>query len=148
MAAKSIIDEIASKCLIRRVRTLNRALTNVYDEELRPFGLKVSQLNLLIVIGKRGPVRRIDIGETIGLDPSTLTRNLKVMQRNGWVEEVLEGTDGRTNPVRLTAKGRKLIERIAPAWRKAQAKTSKLLGKDASTILIKTSDALRNSTVT
>lgn len=142
MAKSKIVDEIASKCLVRRVRTLNRVLTNIYDEELRPFGLKSSQLNLLVVIAKRGPVRRIDIGKVIALDPSTLTRNLSVMQANGWIEDVLEGTDGRGNPVRLTAKGLKLIERIAPAWRKAQARTSKFLGKDGSEFLVKTVDAV------
>ena len=142
MAKSNIVDEIASKCLVRRVRTLNRVLSNIYDEELRPFGMKSSQLNLLVVIAKRGPVRRIDIGKIIALNPSTLTRNLSVMLANGWIEEVFEGTDGRGNPVQLTAKGRKLIERVAPAWRRAQAQTSKLLSKDGTAILIKTVDAV------
>src|SRR5678809_965873 len=75
----NIIDQIAHECLLMRVRKLDRVLTGIYDAELRPFGLKASQTNLLVLVAKAGPIRRIEIGKRLHLDPSTLTRNLKIM---------------------------------------------------------------------
>jgi DNA-binding MarR family transcriptional regulator len=106
----------------------NRVLAAVYDEELRPFGLKSSQLSLLVAVTKAGPVRRIELGRLLSLDPSTLTRNLAVMLKHGWIEEVPDDGDQGGAPLTTTAMGRKLLERIAPAWRRAQARAKKMLG--------------------
>jgi DNA-binding MarR family transcriptional regulator len=134
---KGIIDHMACECLLGRARVLNRVLTGIYDDELRPFGLKATQLNLLVVVAKVGPIRRIDIGKLLHLDPSTLTRNLKVMLTNGWIEEIADGEDGRGLPLQATAQGRDLLNRIGPAWRKAQDRTQKLIGDDGARLLLK-----------
>lgn len=132
-----IIDQIACECLLMRVRKLDRVLTGIYDAELRPFGLKASQTNLLVLIAKAGPVRRIEIGKRLRLDPSTLTRNLKIMLTNGWIKEIADGEDGRGLPVQITTQGRDLLNQIGPAWRKAQTRTEKFLGEDGATLLRK-----------
>ena len=132
---KNIIDQIAGECLLGRARILTRVLTGIYDDELRSFGLKATQLNLLVAVARVGPVRRIDIGKRLHLDPSTLTRNLRVMLNNGWIEEVAGGEDGRGLPVQITARGRDLLNRIGPSWRKAQDRTQKLIGNDGATLL-------------
>lgn len=119
-----------------RARRLARVLTAIYEDELRAFDIKPSQLNLLVAVAKFGPVRRIDLGRATDLDPSTLTRNLAVMQANGWIRDSVEGEDGRGNPVAITPKGRALIERVGPAWRKAQQRTRKLLGGDRAAALL------------
>jgi len=134
---KDIIDQIACECLLGRARKLNRVLTGIYDDELRAFGLKASQLNLLVVVARLGPIRRIDIGKRLHLDPSTLTRNLKVMLTHGWVQEIADGDDGRAFPLQVTAQGRNLLIQIGPSWRKAQTRTEKLLGDDGATLLRK-----------
>ena len=131
----SLIDQIAGECLLMRVRKLDRVLTGIYDAELRPFGLKASQTNLLVLIAKAGPVRRIEIGKRMSLDPSTLTRNLKVMLTNGWIKEIDDGEDGRGLPVQITAQGRDLLNQIGPAWRKAQARTETFLGREGATLM-------------
>jgi len=130
-----VIDQIASECLLVRVRKLNRVLTGIYDAELRPFGLKASQLSLLVLVTKAGPIRRIEIGKILHLDPSTLTRNLKIMLTNGWIQEIADGEDGRGFPVQITAQGRDLVNQIGPSWRKAQTRTEKFLGGDGTTLL-------------
>ena len=132
-----IIDQIGCDCLLSRARVLNRVLTGIYDDELREFGLKATQLNLLVVVARVGPVRRIDIGKRLHLDPSTLTRNLKIMLTHGWIEEIIDGEDGRGSPLRVTAQGRDLLHQIVPSWRKAQARTQKLIGNDGATLLRK-----------
>jgi DNA-binding MarR family transcriptional regulator len=127
-SAQAVADEIASECVVTRWRMTNRVLATVYDEELRPFGLKSSQLSLLVAVTKAGPVRRIELGRLLSLDPSTLTRNLAVMLKHGWIEEVPDDSDQRGAPLATTAVGCKLLEKIAPAWRRAQARAKKMLG--------------------
>jgi DNA-binding MarR family transcriptional regulator len=94
---------------------------------LRPFGLKSSQLGLLVAVTKAGPVRRIELGRLLSLDPSTLTRNLAGMRRHSWIEEVPDDGDQRGAPLQTTATGRKLLQRIAPAWHRAQSRAKKVL---------------------
>jgi DNA-binding MarR family transcriptional regulator len=127
-SAQAVADEIANECVVTRWRMTNRVLTALYDEELRPFGLKSSQLSLLVAVTKAGPVRRIELGRLLSLDPSTLTRNLAVMLKHGWIEEVPDDGDQRGAPLETTATGRKLLERIGPAWHRAQARAKKMLG--------------------
>jgi DNA-binding MarR family transcriptional regulator len=132
-----LIDQIACECLLVRVRKLNRVLTGIYDSELRPFGLKASQLSLLVLVTKAGPIRRIEIGKILHIDPSTLTRNLKIMLTNGWIQEIADGEDGRGLPVQITVRGRDLLNQIGPSWRKAQTRTEKFLGADGATLMRK-----------
>jgi DNA-binding MarR family transcriptional regulator len=129
-SAQAVVDEIASECVMTRWRRINRILAGVYDEELRPFGLKSSQHSLLVAVTKAGPVRRIELGRLLSLDPSTLTRNLAVMLKQGWIEEGPDDGDQRVAPVQATAMGRKLLERSAPAWHRAQARAKKMLGSE------------------
>lgn len=136
MAKRDIIDDISCNCLLAATRRLGRIITGLYEEELRPFHIKASQFNLLVVVAKAGPVRRTDVGRYADIDPSTLTRNLAVMASNGWIEDVIVGDDGRGNPVRITAKGRRLIDDVAPGWRKAQQRARKLLGEQRIAALI------------
>jgi DNA-binding MarR family transcriptional regulator len=142
LVQRASVDEMASACLMGRVRILSRVLTGLYDEELRPFGIKGSQLNLLVVIAKQGPIRRIDIGSLMQLEPSTLTRNLQVMLKNRWVDEVDDGQDARGLPLVATATGRSLLERVGPAWQRAQQQAHRLLGTDGSTLVLKVSNSL------
>jgi len=123
-----IIDDISRNCLLSASRRLARIVTTIYDDELRPHGIKGSQLNLLVVIAKTGPVRRSKISRYADIDPSTLSRNLAVMLTNGWIEDVASGDDGRGNPLQITSQGRNLIDAVAPGWRRAQTRTRECLG--------------------
>lgn len=123
------IDRIASECVAVRLRMINRVVTNIYDDALRPLDLKVSQLNVLVATAKMGTVRPTDLGEFLHLDPSTLSRNLDRMKARGWLESVSDDQDGRSQPVRLTDQGRKLLDQAASAWEAAQARVTQLLGE-------------------
>jgi DNA-binding MarR family transcriptional regulator len=123
-------DVIARECLAVRLRMLNRVVTNIYDDALRPLGVKASQLNILVVTAKLGLARPADVCDRLQLDISTLSRNAERMKAKGWLE-VVSDDDGRAQPFRLTAKGRRLLERAMPAWEEAQEKVKKLIGADA-----------------
>jgi len=122
-------DVIARECLAVRLRILNRVVTKIYDDALRSLGVKASQLNILVMTAKLGLARPAEVCERLQMDTSTLSRNVERMMAKDWLE-VVEDDDGRAQPFRLTAKGRRLLERAMPAWEKAQEKVKRLIGVD------------------
>jgi DNA-binding MarR family transcriptional regulator len=131
---RSSIDTIARHCIAVRLRLLNRVVTNLYDDALRPLGLRVSQLNILVVTAKLGLARPAQVCDILQLDASTLSRNVKPLQAHGWLE-VVPDEDARAQPFRLTPQGRRLIEKAAPAWEEAQRQAAELLGDDGVALL-------------
>jgi DNA-binding MarR family transcriptional regulator len=126
---QAMIDKIASECVAVRLRMLNRVVTNIYDDALRSLDLKVSQMNILVAAAKMGTARPIEVCEYLHLDVSTLSRNVERMKARGWLE-VVANEDGRSQPFRLTPRGRKLLEKSVPAWSEAQQQVKKVLGAD------------------
>jgi len=121
------IETIAQSCIAGRVRLINRVITNLYDDALRPFGVKISQGNILILTGKLGVATPVKVCEYLQLDISTLSRNVELMRKKGWLEMV-PSEDARSRPFQLTQAGRELIEQAIPAWEKAQEDARQLLG--------------------
>jgi DNA-binding MarR family transcriptional regulator len=124
---RAMIDQIATECVAVRLRMLNRVVTSIYDETLRPLDLKVSQMNILVAAAKMGTARPIEVCEHLHLDVSTLSRNVDRMKARGWLEVVADD-DGRSQPFRLTPRGRKLLEKAIPAWSEAQQQVKKVFG--------------------
>ena len=124
---QTLIDTIAGECIAVRLRMLNRVVTNIYDDALRPLGVRVSQMNILVAAGRMGTARPAEVCERLHLDVSTLSRNVERMKARGWLE-VIPDEDGRAQPFRLTNDGRKLLEKAVPAWKKAQKQAKSLLG--------------------
>ena len=119
--------EVIRDCIATRLRMANRVITKVYDGALRPFGLKVTQMSMLVVAEDRGLIRQSEVGAALQLDNSTLSRNLELMRENGWLEEV-SANDARIHSYRLTEAGRALLNKTIPAWRNAQGAAKRLLG--------------------
>ena len=132
---------IARTCLAVRLRLLNRVVTNLYDDALRPLGLKVSQLNLLVVTAKLGLAQPARVCDILQLDTSTLSRNVERMRAKGWLE-VVPAEDARTQPFRLTLQGRRLLERAVPAWEQAQSQATEFLGPEGIALLGKVATKL------
>jgi DNA-binding MarR family transcriptional regulator len=128
------VDTIARNCIAVRLRLLNRVVTNLYDDALRPLGLKISQLNILVVAARLGVARPARVCDILQLDASTLSRNVRPLQAHGWLE-VVPDEDARAQPFRLTPKGRRLIERAVPAWEEAQRRATELLGGEGVALL-------------
>jgi DNA-binding MarR family transcriptional regulator len=128
------IERIATSCVAGRLRLLNRVVTNLYDDALRPVGVRLSQGSVLAVAARLGVARPAQVCEFLELDASTLSRTVDRMVGNGWLE-VVPDADGRSQPFRLTAEGRRLLERALPAWERAQAEAGKLLGDDGLRLL-------------
>jgi DNA-binding MarR family transcriptional regulator len=125
---QAMMDKVASECVAVRLRRLNRVITNIYDDALRSLDLKVSQMNILVAAAKTGTARPAEVCEYLNLDVSTLSRNVERMKARGWLEVVAD-EDGRAQPFRLTAQGRKLLEKAIPAWSTAQEQVKKVVGE-------------------
>ena len=123
----TMINKVASECVAVRLRMVNRVITNVFDDALRSLDLKVSQMNILVAAAKMGTARSIEVCEHLHLGVSTLSRNVGRMKARGWLE-VVPDQDARSQPIRLTPQGRKLLERAFPAWSAAQQQVKKILG--------------------
>src|SRR3954471_24288797 len=132
---------IAGECLAVRVRTLNRAVTALYDEALRPHGLRVGQLKLLVAVARMGTARPGDLCRVLRMDKSTLSRDVEVMRRNGWLE-VGDSADARARPLRPSAQGHALLEAVVPAWRQAQGEARGVMGGEAGEALGQVVDRL------
>ena len=129
VGGKDVIADISSACLLMRTRLISKVITGIYDEKLRTFGISSAQFVLLGVIYRVEPATRAKIGRLQHQDRSTLTRNLKVILSEGWVEETRYGADGRSRPIALTSAGKDLLRKAEPAWQAAQVQAKDLLGK-------------------
>lgn len=125
-----------------RARYLSKSVTEIFDDALRPLGISSGQFVLLSIVDRAGSITRADIARLQHLDRSTLTRNLRLILSEAWVEEVRDNADGRSRPIALTIAGKDLLSRALPAWLAAQAQVKALLGKDGTLALISIADCI------
>jgi DNA-binding MarR family transcriptional regulator len=137
-----IVGEVVRDCLLTRTRRISRVVTNIYDEALRPHGVNAPQFSLLVLIARRGGASRAEIGRANYQERSTLTRNLAVLQAQGWVDELVSEKGGRSRPIILSRAGMDLLGEAAPAWRVAQAKAKALLGDDGVSAIFSVADSI------
>ena len=123
------IRVIAQQCVAVRLRLVTRAVTNIYNRALRPHGLNVSQMNILVAVSCLKEAKSQDVCRVLHLDRSTLSRDIGRLHARGWLSR-RTGADGRTSLLRLTTKGTTILKRSIPAWKAAQARAIKLLGKE------------------
>lgn len=106
-------------CLAARRRA--RALTRLYEEELRSHGLRATQFSILSALSILGPTPLSELAERLGLERTTLTRSANVLEERGWLGEA-ETADDRVRALCLTEAGRAKVEEAYPAWRRVQQK--------------------------
>ncbi len=114
-------------CACFNLRKAARAVTQLYDEVLAPSGLRGTQFSVLAVISAAGPATMTDLADTLVMDRTTLTRNLKPLLGRGLVERG-EGEDRRQRPIAITPAGRDALGQALPLWEKAQARIAGGLG--------------------
>jgi DNA-binding MarR family transcriptional regulator len=122
-------DLMARECIAVRVRLINRVVTALYDEALRPFMLRISQANILSAICHTGAVRPAEVSRILRIEKSTLSRDVELMKQRGWLESD-PPSGGRNQTIRLTSDGKKLLAKIQPSWEKAQTEAKLLIGDD------------------
>ncbi len=119
-----------SSCVCSTLRMVTRAVTQLYDDVLRPSGLRVTQFSILATIARMGEANLRQVADTLAIDQTTLTRSLNLLERDGVAERVPH-PDGRIKAMTLTAKGRRALGVAWPLWARAQDKVLRELGTKA-----------------
>jgi len=114
-------------CMCASVRRAARALTQIYDDALRPQGLRVTQFTILQALSLTGEISQGDLGDLLALDSTTLTRTLRLMRARGWIEERL-GEDRRERWLQLSAVGRRQFKRASVPWQELQTQLRSRVG--------------------
>ncbi len=115
-------------CTCFNLRKASRAVTQLFDEALKPCGLYATQFTVLAAISSRDDVTITELSKELIMDRTTLTRNLNPLQNNGWVE-VTPGEDKRTRTLSLTRSGIKVLSQAMIHWKQVQSQVVKTLGK-------------------
>lgn len=128
------MDELAHEtvCNCLAVRQAARQITQLYDDELSGTGLRSTQYTVLARLARIQPATMQELADALAMDRTTLTHNLKPLEREGWVSIGVRGDDRRTRRLQLTATGTTTLEAARPAWKKAQRRFEKAFGESES----------------
>ena len=119
--------EVVENCVSHRTRMAARAVTRLYDDTLRSVGLRATQLAVLVAVGGGDVVSITALAKFMGMDRSTLTRNLTPLERDGLIRVGNEGWR-RSRTVEITKKGRSRLREALPLWKEAQETLRRKLG--------------------
>jgi DNA-binding MarR family transcriptional regulator len=118
----------AENCVCFNLRRVTRLVTQFYDAEMRRHGIRPTQGSILASLQARDSWNMAQLSDWLGMERTTLVRNLRPLQRDGLVRAVGGGRGNRVE-LAITAKGRKQIENFMPAWKSAQSAAVKTLGE-------------------
>jgi DNA-binding MarR family transcriptional regulator len=133
-------------CMCAMFRRASRMLTQLYEEELRPTGLRVTQFTILQTLSLAGEVTQGKLGQILAMDSTTLTRTLSAMGRHGWIAKT-RGEDRREWRMRLSKAGETQFKDALPHWERAQTKSRRQLGDELSRDLMKLTQKITNALI-
>jgi len=116
------------ECLCTLARRSARSLTEIYDKAIASSGLKVTQFSLLRALERLDDPTLTDLSAATGLDRSTLGRNLRLLEKAGFVD-LIQGEDERTRVARLTKEAKNALSIAIPLWEETQQRISNSLPK-------------------
>ena len=116
-------------CACFNVRKSARVLTQHYDTAMQPIDLRVTQFTILAMLSAHSGITVTDLADTLMMDRTTLTRNLRPLETQGLVN-TRPGDDKRTRLIELSKKGKNKLEKAIPLWKKAQKQVTEYMGKN------------------
>jgi DNA-binding MarR family transcriptional regulator len=126
------------------LRRTSRALSQLYEDALRPVGLRATQFTVLQTLSLAGEVTQGELGQILAMDSTTLTRTLTIMGRHGWITK-RRGEDRREWRMRLSKAGEIKLKQALPHWEKAQTRLRRQLGEELSNNLMKLTHKVTNA---
>ncbi len=115
------LTALIHECACLKVRTAARAVTRLYDDAFRPVGLRATQLSVLVAVAFGEAVSIVSLSRLLGMDRSTLTRNLRPLEAKSLVTLGPEGHH-RSRTLSITSEGEQLVRKALPLWEKTQEK--------------------------
>src|SRR5262245_56330923 len=122
---------VRDTCLCLHVQRAARALARAFDEALRPVELTHGQFSLLMSLNRPAPPSIGSVADLLAMDRTTLTANLKPLERRGLVRVAMDPEDKRGRRLVLTAAGRALLLAALPIWKRTHATTERLLTRSS-----------------
>jgi DNA-binding MarR family transcriptional regulator len=119
---------LTENCVCFNLRWVTRAMTQFFDAELHRHGIRATQGTILIALNAKDSWTMAELSDLLGLERTTLVRNLRPLQRDGFVTAEGGGRGGRVE-LAITPKGRRQVEKLMPAWRSAQRVAVEALGE-------------------
>ena len=129
-AVRAVATGRMSPCVCSTLRMVTRAVTQLFDDILRPSGVRVTQFSILATLARRGEANLKQLEAALAIDQTTLTRSLGLLERQGVIERAPH-PDGRIKSMRLTPKGRRALANARPLWARAQDQVLRELGSAA-----------------
>jgi DNA-binding MarR family transcriptional regulator len=123
------MQEVGENCLCFHMQRAARSLTRRFDEAFKPLGVSSGQFALLVCLNRPDPPNVGAVATLLAMDRTTLTANLKPLERRGLVKIVADKSDRRSRKLVLTAAGRHLLARAVPIWRRTNAEIERILPK-------------------
>ncbi len=123
-----LLGQVVSTCACFNLRKAARVITQHFDEILKPSGLLVTQFTILVAVAMAKSATINDLAEILVMDRTTLTRNLKPLEREGWLKSE-PGQDQRTRVISLTSSGEAVLAKAFPLWKQAQSTVEEILGQ-------------------
>ena len=118
---------VRDACLCLHVQRAARALARRFDDALRPVGLTNGQFSLMMSLNRPEPPDMAAVASLLGMDRTTLTAALKPLQRRRLLKVTMDPADRRSRVMTLTPKGRRLLARAVPVWRRTHISVEALL---------------------
>lgn len=116
-------------CLSANVRRAARVLTQIYDDELRPEGIRSTQFSILQALSLAAPILQGDLGELLALDATAVTRTVQLLSKRKLIK-VTKGADRRERWLSLSAAGEAELARLNSSWQRAQDEVKRRLGRE------------------
>lgn len=129
-----LIKSRARHCIAARLRLLNRMVTNIYDSALSPFGVKLNQMSILMVVYLAGEIGYEALCKRLKMEKSTASRNIERLKKKGWLA-IASVKNERRKYLKVTAAGEELLGKVHEAWEEAQIKAAELLGKEGTEVI-------------
>lgn len=127
-ALKEMSKVTGKACVCFNLRKASRLLSQVYDQELKPTGIKVTQFSLMMAIAGNSDTTIGKLARPLGMDRTTLSRNAKILESKGLIQ-IEEGEDHREQILKLTEEGVLLLHEVIPIWEGAQKKLTEKMGE-------------------
>jgi DNA-binding MarR family transcriptional regulator len=124
----SLTLHVRDHCLCMHARRAARAIARRYDKALRPAGLTSGQFSILMSLNRPEPPGMGDVADLLALDRTTLTANMKPLERRGLFRMLVDPADRRGRLLALTDEGRAVLAAAVPFWRQAQAEDERRIG--------------------
>jgi DNA-binding MarR family transcriptional regulator len=122
-------SRVGRACVCANLRKTSRLVSQIYDEYLRPSGLKVTQFSLLMTVRGFGEITVTRLADRAVVDRTTVARNIRILEKKGLIS-ISPGEDQRERVVKITDAGNRALESALPHWEEAQRHIEDVMGAE------------------